>query len=179
MLLQLGLYSYYVVPTWSLKGLPGPNMAPTRSWSIHGPYLVHTWSICGPFVVPTSSLPGLAWSSHGSYVSPLWTYMVYMVQTRSLPRPGPYLVPKWSLPDLSSPNMVPLCSFSCPYVVPQGPYIVCVVPTWSAWSQHGLHGPYMVYVIPTRSLPGPGLPGPYLVHTWSLPEPTWSLPGCW
>jgi hypothetical protein len=82
-------------PTWSLYGLPGPSMVPTRS--LPGQFLINIWSIPGPFVVSTRSLPGLAWFLLDSYVFPTCSYVhglcgLYMVPTWSLSLPGPYMV---------------------------------------------------------------------------------------
>ncbi len=139
-------------------------LVPTWSWSLPGRFLINIWSIPGTFVVSTWSLPGLAWFLYGSYVFPTCFYMVYVVHTWSLPSPGPFLGPMWSLPDLAGPKMVPMYSLWAPNEVLMWSHMV---PTWSGWS---LRSPYPVLVClpPAWS---------YLVPPWSIYStymvPTW------
>ena len=87
---------------------------------------------------------------------------------------------------LRVPYMV--CIWSCSVWGPlAGHYLVATLslprpyedPTWSGWYLHGLYVvsllslryPYMFSLLPTWSLPGPGLTGPYLVATWCLHGP--------
>ncbi len=98
------MYDHYVVPKMSLNGQPGPNMVPTRSWSLPGPgpYPVlaptRSWPLPGPGPYPVL-VPTRSWSLPGPGPYPV------LAPTRSLspPGPGPYpvLVParSWSLPD--------------------------------------------------------------------------------
>jgi hypothetical protein len=69
MLLQLSLYSYYVVPTWIAWSQHGPYQVLVLTWSIPGPYLVHLWSLRppslvlrGPHMVPMCPLCEPTWS---------------------------------------------------------------------------------------------------------------------
>jgi hypothetical protein len=81
----------------------------------------------------------------------------YLVTTWSLS--GLFLGPTWTLPGLTGTNMIPILSSCCPYVIP----------TYSACS---IHGPYPVM---SRLVPTWSLSVCYLVCTWSLSGPIWSL----
>ena len=90
--------------------------------------------------------------------------------------------PTWSVSGsvLSDPYLGPTWLLPGPSLAPSRP------PTWSDWY---FHGPYvfsnwslsclhMFCMIPTYSVSGPVLSGPYLATSWSLPrpfvDPTWS-----
>jgi hypothetical protein len=81
----------------------------------------------------------------------------YLVTTWSLS--GLFLGPTWSLPGLTGTNMIPMIYSCCPYIIP----------TYSACS---IHGPYPVM---GRLVPPWSLSVYYLVCTWSLSGPIWSL----
>jgi hypothetical protein len=147
----------YLVPIWSLadpflvpfSSPSDPYQFPTWSvWSVHGPHV----SLIGPYVVPTCS----AYSLHGLYL-----VLTCLVLTWSLhgSLSGLFLGPTWTLPGLTGTNMIPMLSSCCPYVIP----------TYSACSVHGPY-PVMGRLVPTWSLSVY-----YLVCTWSLYGPIWSL----
>jgi hypothetical protein len=153
----------------------GPEWMETSSWAGYDVLLIQ-WVVTlflsgsGPAWSGSWSLPGPNAVPYNNTV-PTWSLLyniacakLILACTWSISGPGPYLVHIWSW-FLPGPYLVCVCvSQPGRYLVPTWSYLV-LVSTWS----------YLV-LVPTWSISGPG---PYLVHTWSIPDPylvpTWSI----
>ena len=149
-----GIFSDFVVPTWSLLSSrrPHPHIVPVIPLSSpHHPHIIPLSSPHHPHVIPVIPVIPIAprrspcglhglWSPHivpvvpmSSPSSPRCPHIVPVITTLSPRRPhSPQKVPMWS-----PWSVVSTCCPRCPHVVP-------VIPTLFLLSPHHLEGPHII-----------------------------------